>query len=115
MKFLLCLGYPSAKRFATCEPKQILFLRDVLGKDVDFEDNLEDLRDPVREENNGKASQRAGNHFLAFFLGFFIGCACEHSESTHDEHAKKNNSRELKNGGKEAVGDATKTTAGCQI
>ena len=41
--------------------------------DADFEDDLEDLGDPVGEENYEEASERTGDHFLAFFLRLFAG------------------------------------------
>lgn len=45
---------------------------DFLGKDVDFEDDLEDLGDPVGEEDDEKTGQGAGNHFFAFFLRLLV-------------------------------------------
>lgn len=52
-----------------------------LTKDVDFEDYLEDLGDPVGEEDDYKTGEGAGKHFFAFFLRFFVGCAREHGKS----------------------------------
>lgn len=55
---------------------------------------LEDLGDPVGEENDKKANNSAGDLFFAFFLRLFISCPCEHGKSSHDKHAKENEAGE---------------------
>lgn len=84
-----------------------IIARTPLTEDVDFEDNLEDLGDPVGEEDDKEAGEGAGDHFFAFFLGFFVGGACEHGESTHDEHAKEDEAGDGHKSGEKGVDDTT--------
>lgn len=51
---------------------------------------MEDLGDPVGEEDDDKAGDGTGDHFFTFFLGFFVGGTSEHGKATHNKHAKEN-------------------------
>lgn len=39
-----------------------------LGKDVDFEDDLEDLGDPVGGKDDEETNEGTSDHFFTFFL-----------------------------------------------
>jgi len=55
-----------------------------LAEDVDFEDNLEKLGDPIGSKNNKETYESAGDHFFTLVLSFFVSGASQHGESTHD-------------------------------
>lgn len=85
----------------------------VLAEDIYFKYNLEDLGDPVGEKNDKEAREGAGDHFLTFFLRFFVGGSGQHGETTHDEHAKEDETGDGHKSGKKTIDDATKAVAGC--
>lgn len=59
-----------------------------LGEDVDLKDDLEDLSDPVGEEDDNKADHSTSDLSFAGFLGVFVGGTSQHGEASHDEHTK---------------------------
>lgn len=65
------------------------------------------MGNPVGEEDDKEAGEGAGNHFFTFFLRLFVGRAGEHSEATHDQHAKEDETSDRQEGGEEAVYDTT--------
>jgi hypothetical protein len=99
--------------FFGCETRLHLFTRNLLTEDIHLEDDLEDLGDPVGEEDDEKASEGAGDHFFAFFLGLFVGGTREHGESSEYQHAKEDEARNSHDGGEKTVDDATEAVAGC--
>ncbi len=54
---------------------QFSFLKDLLREYIDFEDDLEDLGDPIGEEDDKEAREGASDHFFTFFLSFFVSGA----------------------------------------
>ncbi len=82
-------------------------MRPCLGDNVDFEDDLKDLGEPVGDKDNDKTGQGRGDHFFTLFLRLFVGGSGQHGKTTEDEHAKKDEAGEGENVGEEGVGNGT--------
>ena len=70
--------------------------------------HLEDLGDPVGGKDDKEADEGTGDHFFAFFLGFFVGGAGEHGEAAHDQHTKEDEPGDSQEVGKETTDDPAK-------
>lgn len=81
-------------------------LKNLLTNDVDLEDNLENLGDPVSEEDDGKTKEGASDSFLTFFLSFFVGGTSQHGKAARNEHAKQDYARERKERREDGADDA---------